>query len=888
MILILDSTFKRLGVIKKATSAERVEEINGENTLSVTLLADEKMNSLLSEDSILEVDSQYFDVKVFKNILDADGIYTIEIEADHISYRLNDPDYNVEYFTEMGTGDEIGVKILEDTPFNYISNGEFYTTTVTYSLQEKMSRRQVLMEIAQRLNAEIVFDNWDITFKQHLGSTIAKQVIKDRNVTVLSRTVNKRELDGYGNPTISYECTPVHTPLDDFELGDLIKLDQIGLNLHETLRVVSINHNPYDESETIFVFSSKLGDLSDSIFYIETEAVLKDALYNSIRIGPVYGFEAIRNDRCARAYFRSDEMKFQSGDGNLEDPTWKDRLYYEYDSENDETTLVFNGKLTVDALEAMISIITPLLLADVAYIGELSAKLFSADKAYITELTVDKLETSDKVQRFLNNDISDVDYIKIEDQVVQFISASVIAGGTSEATTTGSWSDAQTDTYYKYVKIDGNGIPQFSSSEEGITAVEAISADRRYRAKDDSSYYHLTGILDPDIVTYEVMTITLTGEDNFEQVADRRGGYLFWFDENLDGASEEETDFPVYIYKYNEVVKMEHSFNWDTELNENVPKIALGVGGDGDSGTGSIYKGKTGLHIDYTSSEGNSRQILMNDAGILLTPFAAVGPSALTVDQLVTENKINHYLNTDTSDVNYVSIIEQVVQFITAAVDTEAIPNFEQYTNRNGNPLYWFDATHAGITTDETPFPVYVYKYIESVKMEMAFYEEYREEGNIYIPRITLGAGTGVGDNGKGTIYKGSDGLTIEYYTSDTGDFRQIIMNNDGIFVDPQISLGEGTGTDDNGKGFIKNDEDGVSINYNSSVDGALRQVLLNDDGIEFTPTISGVLKTGTINAVNVDDTVDILVGGVVIENVPYLSSYTPTEGDDIIYGETI
>ena len=52
----------------------------------------------------------------------------------------------------------------------------------------------------------------------------------------------------------------------------------------------------------------------------------------------------------ARAYFKSDGMKFQSGDGS---GTWKDRLYYDYDSETDETVLVFDGLLSAGAIEAV-------------------------------------------------------------------------------------------------------------------------------------------------------------------------------------------------------------------------------------------------------------------------------------------------------------------------------------------------------------------------------------------------------------------------------------------------------------------------------------------------------------------------------------------------------
>jgi hypothetical protein len=265
MIRILNSSLTRLGVINKVIDAARVEVINGENTLDFSVLLDSKMSSLLTEDSILELDGQYFDIKLFKKVLTQEGIYKIEVESEHVSYRLNEAAYNVEFFTEYGTPTYIAGKILEGTPFTLVTC-EFYAQT-TYSAQEAMSRRQVLMEFAQYINAELLFDGFNISFVRHLGSTTPKLVVKDRDVTVLSKVINKRELVD-GNPKVSYVCTPVHTPLDDFELGDNIQLRQVELGISESLRAVRVSYNPYDDMETVFEFSDHIGDLGDSIYGI--------------------------------------------------------------------------------------------------------------------------------------------------------------------------------------------------------------------------------------------------------------------------------------------------------------------------------------------------------------------------------------------------------------------------------------------------------------------------------------------------------------------------------------------------------------------------------------------------------------------------------------------
>lgn len=144
----------------------------------------------------------------------------------------------------------------------------------------------------------------------------------------------------------------------------------------------------------------------------------------------------------------------------------------------------------------------------------------------------------------------------------------------------------------------------------------------------------------------------------------------------------------------------------------------------------------------------------------------------LTVDRLETSDKVEKYLATDTSDVNYIKIYDQYIQFITASTTGSAT---EQVNSRMGEPLYWTDETHTKVTTDETELPVLIYTYTELTKMQLAF----EEVDGVYIPKLDLGAGDQNG-NSKGHIYKGTDGLYIEYVSS-TGTSRIIKLTDEGI-----------------------------------------------------------------------------------------------------------
>lgn len=147
----------------------------------------------------------------------------------------------------------------------------------------------------------------------------------------------------------------------------------------------------------------------------------------------------------------------------------------------------------------------------------------------------------------------------------------------------------------------------------------------------------------------------------------------------------------------------------------------------------------------------------------------------LTVDQLDTSTKVQRYLNHDTSDVNYIKIHSQHIEFITASTDGGST---EQALDRQGNALYWKDDSHDVVTLNESDYPVLMYKYEEVIKAKISF----DNVGGIYTPRITLGAGDGVTDkSAKAEIYKGQTGLEVNYYKSNTGDQLQLILSDEGI-----------------------------------------------------------------------------------------------------------
>jgi hypothetical protein len=152
----------------------------------------------------------------------------------------------------------------------------------------------------------------------------------------------------------------------------------------------------------------------------------------------------------------------------------------------------------------------------------------------------------------------------------------------------------------------------------------------------------------------------------------------------------------------------------------------------------------------------------------------------LTVDQLDTSDKVRNYLNSDTSDVNYIRIYDQYIEFITATTDGLET---EQLTNRDGDLVYWKDENKDVISYEDTGIPVIVYVYEELTKMSMQFITD--PESGEYLPVLALGAGDGVTPlTGKGFLRKNVDGIELTYFKRTTGEKIKFALTDDGVVMD--------------------------------------------------------------------------------------------------------
>lgn len=203
-------------------------------------------------------------------------------------------------------------------------------------------------------------------------------------------------------------------------------------------------------------------------------------------------------------------------------------------------------------------------------------------------------------------------------------------------------------------------------------------------------------------------------------------------------------------------------------LNDNLYALAKKIQG------GLTLSDLTSLAVDELGAN-----VVVSNTVITQSLYATYGDIAeLTVDRLLTVNKVENYKARDTSEINYIHIQDKSINFVTGTTTGES----EQHKDRNGNLLYWKDAEELSMGTETTAYPVTVYSYTEQIKASISYVMD--ESTGFYMPKITLGVGNGNGDNAKAFIHKGTTGLCFDYY-SNNGELRSIELNDKGIAMTP-------------------------------------------------------------------------------------------------------
>jgi len=391
-------------------SIEITRKINGEFILKFEVLEDNLKCGYFESDNYIAVDKFYFDVIYIEQIHSDSVAYRIECE--HVTYRLIEDEK--EFYTYDGTPLQILTDILTGTEF-LVGTVE-PTNITTFAVYEETNKLALLQLLAYHTNSELDFDGFKVSLKNTLGQNRGFQARFGKNLTGVKKIIDKRKgLTYYAVDIVELKNHPSFKDFKELEIieeGDTIRIIDEVIGLDVSNKVIKRTYNPIRAINTSLEIANSIEILTDSVTKIRRDTVAKDKIYHGIRISPDNGFESIRSDKMARGVFNSDIFALQTGDGTGEN--WINKLYFDAATGK----YIFDGMLSATMIEALEAEF------DVTISNTFITQTLAAETAYIAQLTVDQLETSTKVQNYLNNNTSDVNYIKIFEQYIQFITAS--------------------------------------------------------------------------------------------------------------------------------------------------------------------------------------------------------------------------------------------------------------------------------------------------------------------------------------------------------------------------------------------------------------------------------------------------------------------------------
>jgi hypothetical protein len=392
-------------------SIQITRQINGEFTLSFELLEDDLKSIYLESEGYILCDGYYFDIKYIEK--EHSDTLTYRIECEHVSYRLIENE--VEYYTFDGTPSQILTDILSGTEF---SAGAINSTAITtFAVYEETNKLGLVQKLSNLLNLEIDYNSFSVSLKNTIGENSGFAVTFGKNLKGIKKIIDRRSnLTYYDIDLVELKNHLEYLEfkyLETVGVGDTIRIIDKGMNIDIQNKVIKRSYNPVRAINSKLEIANSIELLTDKVTKIQRDTLAKGKTYHGIRISPDTGFESIRSDKMARGIFNSDTFALQSGDGSGEN--WINKLYFD----PIEGKYIFDGVLSAGMIEAMEA------QFDVTVSNTVVTEALYAENGAIAKLTVDMVETSNKVDRYLNSDTSDMSFKRIYEQYDDYITASV-------------------------------------------------------------------------------------------------------------------------------------------------------------------------------------------------------------------------------------------------------------------------------------------------------------------------------------------------------------------------------------------------------------------------------------------------------------------------------
>lgn len=218
----------------RVLSASLCDKLSGERTLSFSVLASRSQS--LSVGMTAKLDGQFYTVvRVTKKI--TGGFPVTMAQCEHITYLLNEEQYNLVTFVFEGTPADGMTQLLSGTPFSVGVIEATGRVECAFTDQSPLSRRSALMRFIDACGCEVEYDGYKINLRRHRGSTVRKSLMDGENVTDLAVTIDSRE------NTQSYEISLFK--MADLQAGDEVNITYTPMGVNVDTRIISIEYDPF-------------------------------------------------------------------------------------------------------------------------------------------------------------------------------------------------------------------------------------------------------------------------------------------------------------------------------------------------------------------------------------------------------------------------------------------------------------------------------------------------------------------------------------------------------------------------------------------------------------------------------------------------------------------
>lgn len=242
--------------ITHVLTASLCDKLDGTLTFDFTAL--QKGEPPILPGMTAKYDGQYYSIVRVKRGFSA-GLEISAVSCEHISYILNDEQYNLVTFVFEGYPAEGLRELLQNTPFTAGVVEPSTMVECAFTDESPLNRRSALMRFADACGGELEFDGYSVHIRTHRGGTERKLLMDGKNVTSLSATFDSRKA------AQAYEVQLFKRV--DLSVGDEVRIVYHPLSIQVDTRIVGLTYNPFDR----YTVRVEVGDYVPNLLAAETE-----------------------------------------------------------------------------------------------------------------------------------------------------------------------------------------------------------------------------------------------------------------------------------------------------------------------------------------------------------------------------------------------------------------------------------------------------------------------------------------------------------------------------------------------------------------------------------------------------------------------------------------